>query len=160
MSTGAATDYVFGVTEPQFWARVGREFALIRARAGYDKPYTAYRAGGPATGTISDIESGRVGNVDSLAAYAKWLNVSLLDVLRIALSDDEDEYSFSADARFVARMFQEGPNEDLREAILAAARAQHALQRAGHGSSRELPDDDARAATAGRGRGRTARNRR
>lgn len=133
---------------------------MIRTRAGYDKPYTAYRAGGPATGTIADIESGRVGNVDSLGAYARWLNVSLVDVMRLALSDDETEYSLSADARFVAQMFQDGPNEDLREAILAAAKAQHALQRAGHGQTPAQHDEPPRAATGTRGRGRTARTRR
>ena len=114
--------YVFGVTDAKFWALVGSELAKMRLRAGFDRTYSAYRAGAPATATLNDIEEGRIGNVDSLSAYCAMLNVSVLDVFRSVLAED-DEHPLSADARFVAQMFQDGPNEDLREAILAGGRA-------------------------------------
>lgn len=122
--TGAG--YVSSVTETQFWARVGRELAAIRLRAGYEKTYTAYRAGAPATATLNDIEEGRIGNIDSLSAYCATLKVSLLDVLRVALDEDDEDYRLSADAQWVGRMFQEGRDEDARKGMLALARSQAA----------------------------------
>lgn len=139
--------YVAGVTEAQFWARVGRELGEIRRRAGFDKTYTAYRAGAPATATLNDIEEGRIGNIDSLSAYCTTLKVSMLDVLRVALDEANEEPALSADSRWVARMFQEGPDEDARKGMLALARSQAAQIAAGSASS--PVDSPARQASGG-----------
>lgn len=160
LPTSEPSVYASAVTNDQLWRFVGQELARIRVRAGHVSTHAMYRAGGPATGTLDDIEAGRVGNLDRVAAYCDALNVALPDVIRAVLEQNDSDQVLSADARFVAQMFQEGPNPDLREAILAAAKAQHALQRAGHGSAHARPDDPPRAASGSHGRGRTARTRR
>ena len=156
----AVNGYVAGVTEKQFWARVGRELGEIRRRAGYDKTYSAYRAGAPATATLNDIEEGRIGNIDSLSAYCEALKVSLLDVLRVALDEAEEGPPLSADSLWVARMYQEGPDADLRAGMLGAAKAQSRLLSAAPAASTEERPETRASGGGSRGRGRTVRHHR
>ncbi len=153
-----ASAYVLGVTEAEFWARVGSQLKAMRLRAGYDRTYTAYRAGAPATATLNDIEEGRIGNLDSLSAYCQLLNVSLVDVFRAAIGTDEP--TLNADARWVAEMFQEGPDDDARKGMLALARAQSAQLATAPAAQPVVPVALPATARANHGRGRTARGRR
>lgn len=120
------------MTDEQLWIAVGRELASARGRAGYSSTLAVYRqvAGAPATGTLEDIENGRVGNLDRVDAYCRALRVTFVDVLRKALSKDDDV--LSADAQWVGRMYQTGPNQDLRKVMRDAARMQETLRRASH----------------------------
>ena len=157
----SAESYAIGVDNERLWHYLGAELAKIRLRAGYSSTLALSKdvRDAPAKNTLDDIERGRPGTIDKIEMYCTVLGVQMSEVLRTVLAED-DEHPLSADARFVAQMFQEGPNPDLREAILAAAKAQHALQRAGHGSAHARPDDPTLAASGSRGRGRTVRTRR
>lgn len=150
---------LLAMTDQQLWACVGRELAEIRKRAGHVSTLAVYRnaPGAPATGTLDDIEEGRVGNLDRVEAYCKALDVSFVAVLRAALNDDEE--ALSADALWVARMFQDGPNDDLRHAIRDAAKAQDALQRAVLSTTPVTQTAQKVSAGGNRGRGRTGRAR-
>jgi hypothetical protein len=145
------------MTDQQLWAAIGRELAGIRKRAGHASTLAVYRnaAGAPATGTLDDIEAGRVGNLDRVEAYCKALNVTFVAVLKAALDDDED--ALSADALWIARMFQDGPNEDLRHAIRDAAKAQDALRRVALATAPVASPAPKASAGGSHGRGRTGR---
>jgi len=118
-----------------------------------------YRAGGPATGTIDDIEAGRVGNLDRVSAYCRALNVRLGDVLK-GILEDEGVIPLSADARWVGQMFQDGPDEDGRRGMLALAKSQAAQLAAGSAASPAVPPGRLATGDGSRAPTRTARGRR
>lgn len=158
LAVGGAASYAVAVENSRLWHFLGAELARIRLRAGYSSTLALAKdeRAAPAKNTLDDIERGRPGTIEKIEAYCAVLGVNVSEVLRTILADD-DTTPLSADARFVAEMFQDGPNEDLREAILAAAKAQHALQRAGHGSTLAPPVAPAQVATGSHGRVRRSR---
>lgn len=151
--------YPAAVTDEQLWRSVGAELGKIRLRAGHTSTHAMYRAGGPATGTIDDIEAGRVGNLDRVSAYCTALNVTLGAVLKTVL-DDADGVRLSADARWVAEMFQEGPDEDGRRGMLALAKSQAAQRAANFAASPVTPLGRLATGDGSRAPKRTVRGRR
>lgn len=126
------TTYPVGVKNEQLWRLVGMELARLRQRAGFASTLaiTKDRRDVPAKNTLDDIERGRPGTIDKLEGYCTALGLELAAVMRTVLDAEHDQTVLSADALWVGRMYQDGPNEDLRKALRGAAEAQHALQRA------------------------------
>ena len=149
------SSYVLPVTNEQLWRAVGMELGRIRARKGFSSTHAMYRGGGPATGTIEDIENGRVGNLDRVDAYCTALGVALADVLRTVL-EGEDEHAdpLSADALWVGRMYQEGPDAAMRGGMLGLAKAQSLLLSAAPASAQEPLSATRAIARGSRARGR------
>jgi hypothetical protein len=158
----SATAYPVTVKNEQFWRLVGLELARLRERAGYVSTLdlTKKRREAPAKNTLDDIERGRPGTIDKLEGYCTTLGHDLTAVIRTVLAAEDDETVLSADALWVGRMYQDGPNEDLRKALRGAAEAQQALQRAALASAPVQPAAATASAGGSRGRGRTVRHHR
>lgn len=156
------TAYPVDVKNEQFWRLVGAELARLRQRAGFSSTLalTKDRRDVPAKNTLDDIERGRPGTIDKLEGYCTALGLDLASVVRTVLDAEGDKTVLSADALWVGRMYQDGPNEDLRKALRGAAEAQEALQRANLASAPGPPV--AAIATVGGSRAprRTVRGRR
>jgi hypothetical protein len=154
--------YAGGVNERELWRAVGQQLADIRLRNRYDSTlaFATDVHGAPAKNTIDKIERGDPGTLDTLEEYCKALGTNLVSVLRAVLDEAENGPTLSADSLWVARMYQEGPDEDLRAGMLGAAKAQSRLLAATPAAS---PGEqlEIRASTGGsRGRGRTVRHHR
>jgi len=156
---GRATAYPVGVQNQQLWRLVGMELARLRQRAGYQSTLalTKELRDAPAKNTLDDIERGRPGTIDKLEGYCTVLGHDLANVVRTVLESETDEHVLSADALWVGRMFQDGPNEDLRHAIRDAAKAQDALRRVALSTAPATQIAPKVSAGGSRGRGRTGR---
>jgi hypothetical protein len=150
------------VTDLQLWVAVGRELAEIRRRSGHDSTFSLHKElkakdrAAPAKNTLDAVEKGTA-SVEKIEAYGRALGYTLVQLITSVL---EEEEPLSADARWVGRMFQEGPDEDLRAGMLGSAKAQSRLLAAAREESHEEPPATQAAGSGSRGSGRTARGRR
>lgn len=162
LAGGRFLSYAGGVNERELWRAVGRQLAEIRLRNRYDSTlgFATEVHGAPAKNTIDKIERGDPGTLDTLEDYCKALGTSLVSVLKAVLDEAEDGPTLSADSLWVARMYQEGPDADLRAGMLGSAKAQSRLLAAAPAASPE-EQPEIRASNGGsRGRGRTVRHHR
>lgn len=163
LAGGEFLSYAGGVNERELWRAVGRQLAEIRLRNRYDSTlgFATDVHGAPAKNTIDKIERGDPGTLDTLEEYCKALGTNLVSVLRAVLDESLDEgATLSADSLWVARMYQEGPDADLRAGMLGAAKAQSRLLSATPAASTEERPETRASGGGSRGRGRTVRHHR
>lgn len=111
--------YNAGVTPEELWRAVGEMLLVQRNRRNWNAS-DVERHGGPTYKTVQAIEKGRVGRVDNLARHAEALGLSLVDLLRAALS--KTNKALSPEAEQVVRKFERTTVEG-RQALLALAQA-------------------------------------
>lgn len=107
------------VTPEELWRAVGELLLVQRNRRGWNAS-DVERHGGPTYKTVQAIERGDVGRVDLLARHAEALDLSLVDLLRSALT--RTSKPLSPEAEQVVRKFERTTVEG-RQALLALAQA-------------------------------------
>lgn len=133
LDTTDVVPYDAFVTDDQFWLAVGEALQRRRLRLGLKSTNAVQTAGGPTYKTTAAIESGRVGEIESLRLYAKAVNVSIVDLFRSILA--VDDRTLTPELQEVIRKF-EVTTADGRVAIHATARAVPERPRV-----EETPDD-------------------
>jgi len=101
------------VTPEDLWKRVGAILTLEREKKGWKNVVDVHRFGGraaPTNKTIGSQEEGHIQTIDGLERHVSALGLSLVDVLRSALSDAEKP--ITPDALRLLRMFERlGPGQ-------------------------------------------------
>lgn len=151
------------VTDQELWVAIGKALAAMRVRRGHDNTYALFKElkakdrGAPAKNTLDAVEKGTA-SVEKIEAYGRAMGYTLVDLITSVLeAAGSTEPPLSPDARFVGRMFEHGPDDDLRKGMIGAARAQERALLATRESSRE-PSPGPPAQVAGsHGRPRTRR---
>jgi hypothetical protein len=148
------------VTDHDLWV------AVIRARAGHDSTFSLFKElkgkdrQAPAKNTLDAVERGTA-SIEKVEAYSRALGYSLVQLITgILEAANESEEPLSPDARWVGRMYQEGPDADLRAGMLGSAKAQSRLLAEARESSPQLSPETQARVGAGRARGRTTRGHR
>lgn len=108
------------VTGEELWRAVGRALRDHRE----DRRLNAsdvHRAGGPTNKTVTAIDSGEIGNVESLTTYAEALGLSIADIIKSILA----EGAISPEAAALVRIYDEDLRDDVRSrtALVLAAEA-------------------------------------
>lgn len=153
--------YAVAVTDRDMWRAVGATLAEMRGRAGFDSSlgFATKVPGAPAKNTIDKIERGDPGTFDTVSDYCMSLGTTLTSVLE-GLFDHAEVTPLHPDARWVARMFQEGPDDDARKGMLALAKSQAAQLAASSAASPAAPPVQQASAGGTRRPTRTLRHRR
>lgn len=130
------------VTDTAFWAALGRELRAVRERLNLTPLAFAQRHRGVVSkNTIDEIENGFPGQNEKLTAYCRALKIPLADIVRTVLEKEADTDALSADAKWVAVMFEKGPDPELRGAMRGMAQGQALLLAAGLSRLAELSPD-------------------
>lgn len=98
-----ALSYDPGVTDAEFWKRVGEELQRRRMQRGLKSTNAVQTAGGPTYKTVAAIEAGNVGEIGKLNQYLKAVDLSVVDLFRSVLNISPEEHS--PDLEFVIRQF-------------------------------------------------------
>jgi DNA-binding XRE family transcriptional regulator len=103
-----------------FWCAVGGILRLERTKLRIST--TKIRPlGGPSQKTVEKIEDGEYVEVARLAAYARALGLSLVDIFSEALARSEPP-AFSRGAVRLARWYDGSPDPDARQLLVGVAR--------------------------------------
>jgi hypothetical protein len=108
------------MTAKELWDAVGQQLLLRRTRLGLDPSKT----GGPNYHTIAKIEAGEIGRVEKVEEYAAALGLSIVDVLRAVLYQN----NLTPETEQIVRKYRRTTVAG-RQALLSMAQA--------------LPDDEA-----------------